>query len=102
MPYSIPSFLNVTVLHYNVFLQRLYKSNQQLAVSRLMHNKHCSSAIFSYQELERRSAQETLIGCAKLHYKRFKGTGHLICTAPIRRKLMNNKLERMWKEAAVA
>jgi hypothetical protein len=49
-------------------LQCFYKgctqSTQQLAVSLLMHSIHCCSAVFPYQALERRTAQETLIGCA--------------------------------------
>jgi hypothetical protein len=51
-------------------LQRFYKGctqlNQKLARSWLMHSMHCGSAIFPYQALERRQAQETLIDCAVL------------------------------------
>jgi hypothetical protein len=57
-------------------LQCFYKgytqSNQQLAVSRLMHSTHCDSAIFPYQALERKQAQDTLSGCAGL-YNKFEG-----------------------------
>jgi hypothetical protein len=49
-------------------LQCFYKgciqSNQQLALSRLMHSIHCGYAIFPYQALEGRPAQETFMGCA--------------------------------------
>jgi hypothetical protein len=52
-------------------LQCLYKgciqSNQQLALTRLMHSIHCGSNIFSYQALGGRPAQETLLGSAGLH-----------------------------------
>jgi hypothetical protein len=53
-------------------LQCFYKgciqSNQQLTLGRLVHRMHCGSAIFPYQALERRTAQETLIGRGRLHY----------------------------------
>jgi hypothetical protein len=52
------------------------QSNQQMALSRLMHSIHCGSAIFPYQALETRLAQETLTGCAGLHNKKFEGTEH--------------------------
>jgi hypothetical protein len=46
-------------------LQCFYKgciqSNQQLALSLLMHSIHCGSAVFPYQALEIRQAQETVI-----------------------------------------
>jgi hypothetical protein len=52
-------------------LQCFYKgciqSNQQMALSQLMHSIHCSSAVFPYQAHDRRPAQETFIGCAGLH-----------------------------------
>jgi hypothetical protein len=64
-------------------LQCFYKgyiqSNQQLALSRLMHSKHCGSAIFPYQALQRRQAQETLLGCAGLHNEKFEGTENSPC-----------------------
>jgi ribonuclease I len=72
------SFLNVTVLHYNV-CTKAAQSNQQLALSRLMRNIHCGSAIFPYQVFERRPAQETLISCAGLHNKTYEGIEHSSC-----------------------
>jgi hypothetical protein len=56
---------DVTLPHYNVFATP-YVSKQQLALSRLMHSKHCSSTVFSHKALERRPAQETLICCVRL------------------------------------
>jgi hypothetical protein len=55
VPYSTPSSPNAIVLHFSVFAK---------AVSRLMHSIHCGSTIFPYQVLERKPAQDTLIGCA--------------------------------------
>jgi hypothetical protein len=49
MPYTIPLFLNVTVLH--------------------------GSAIFPYQAIEK-PVQKTLIVCAGLHNIKFESTGH--------------------------
>jgi hypothetical protein len=46
------------------FYKNCTQSNQQLALSRLMHSTHRCSAVFPYQALETRPAQETLIGCA--------------------------------------
>jgi hypothetical protein len=34
-----------------------------------MHSIHCGSAIFQYQALAKRPAQETLIDCVGLHNK---------------------------------
>jgi hypothetical protein len=49
------------------------QSNQQLALSRLMHSIYRGSAVFPYQALESRQVKETLIGCAELHnVKKFK------------------------------
>jgi hypothetical protein len=64
MPYSIPSEHDCTLLQ--CFYISCIQSNEQLALSRLMHSIHCGSAIFPYQALETRPAQETLIGCAGL------------------------------------
>jgi hypothetical protein len=51
-------------------LQCLYKgsvqSNEQLAVSRLLHNLYCGTAVFPYHGLDGRQAHETN-GCAGLH-----------------------------------
>jgi hypothetical protein len=44
MPYSIPSFLNVTT-PLQCFHKGFIQSNQQLALSWLTHSIHCSSAI---------------------------------------------------------
>jgi hypothetical protein len=66
-PYSIPPFLNVTVLPLQCLYRGCIQSKQQLALSQIMHNIHCGSAIFSYQTLQRRPSQETLIDCEELH-----------------------------------
>jgi hypothetical protein len=69
-----------TYLHsITVSYKGCIQSNHQLALSRLMHSIHCGSAVFPYQALERRPTQETLIGCAGLHYKKFKGIEHSSC-----------------------
>jgi hypothetical protein len=67
MHYSIPSFLNVTVLPLQYFHKGCFQWSQQLALSQLRHSIHCSSTIFPYHAFERRPAQETLKGCAGLH-----------------------------------
>jgi hypothetical protein len=41
-----------------------------------MHNIHCGSAVFPYQALETRPAQEALRGYAGLHNKRLEGIEH--------------------------
>jgi hypothetical protein len=93
--FFVPSFIYLSFILCHIFiserdctpLQCLHKgwkqSNQQLAQSRLMHNIHCGSAIFPYQALERRTAQETLnsLGCAGLHNKKYEGTEHSLRTA---------------------
>jgi hypothetical protein len=63
------SYLNFLTWLYSVtcFYEGCIQSNQQLALSRLMHSINCSSAVFPYQALEMRPAQETLTGCAGLH-----------------------------------
>lgn len=52
-------------------LQGLYESrvqsDKQLPLSRLMHSMYCCSAVYPYQALEGRTAQDTLVGCAGLH-----------------------------------
>jgi hypothetical protein len=64
VPYSIPSFLNVTVLHYSIFTKAVcIQSNQQFALSRLMC---CGSTVFPCQVLERTPAREILIRCEAL------------------------------------
>jgi hypothetical protein len=72
-PYHMPftylhsrTWLQATPLQY--FYQGCKQSNQKLALSRLMHSTHCGNAIFTYQALEWRPAQETLTGCAGLHH----------------------------------
>jgi hypothetical protein len=55
-----------------MFLQRLYKSNQQLAVSQLMHCIHCGSAVFPYYALETRPAQETFKGEPRINKQRIE------------------------------
>jgi hypothetical protein len=60
MLYSIPSFLNMIVHHYSDFTKPTYsQTNNWLSVRAQLH---CSR----YQALERRMAQETLIGCVEL------------------------------------
>jgi hypothetical protein len=74
LSFFLPSFLSFFPSAYALFhtltserdctpLRCFYKvciqSNQQLALSRLMHSIHCGNAIFSYQALER-PAEETL------------------------------------------
>jgi hypothetical protein len=54
MPYYIPSLLNVTAFHCSVFTKDVFLSNQQLALSRLMHNIRCDTAILPYQPLVRK------------------------------------------------
>jgi hypothetical protein len=44
-----------------------------------MHCIHCGGAVFPYQALERRQAQETLIGCAGLHKRKFQDIKHSPC-----------------------
>jgi hypothetical protein len=63
------------------FYQGCTQSNQQVALRRLMHSIHCGSAIFPYQALERRPAQETLMGCEGLR-NNFEGIGTflLLCS----------------------
>jgi hypothetical protein len=41
------------------FYKGCFQSNEQLALSQLMHSMHCGSAVFPYQVLERRTAQQT-------------------------------------------
>jgi hypothetical protein len=66
-------------------LQCFYKgctqSNQQLALSRLMHCIRCDRAVFLYQELERRPVQEIvgLIGRAGQRNRKFDVTEHSLC-----------------------
>jgi hypothetical protein len=62
----------VTAFHCNIFYRDSIKSSQKVARSSFMHSIHCGGAIFPYQALERRPAQEALIGCAGLH-KKFEG-----------------------------
>jgi hypothetical protein len=45
MPYFVPSFLNVTVIHHNVFI-RAVQSYQLLALSRLMHIIHTAATLY--------------------------------------------------------
>jgi hypothetical protein len=52
MPYFIPSFLNMNVPHYSVYIKAVYNQT--------------SSTIFPYQVLERRQAQEIVTSCAGL------------------------------------
>lgn len=44
--YTIPSFLNETVLHYSI------KSNLKLVLSRLMHSIHCKARISILKSLK--------------------------------------------------
>jgi hypothetical protein len=45
------------------------QANQKLALSRLMHSIHCGCAVFPYQALATKPAQETSIGCMGLRNK---------------------------------
>jgi hypothetical protein len=69
MPYSLASFLNVTVFLYKVFTKSVHNqtNNWLLALSRLMHNIYYGNAVFPYEAFERRPAQKTIIGCVGLH-----------------------------------
>jgi hypothetical protein len=58
------------------FYKRCIHSNQQLALSPLMHSIHCSSTV-SIPRAWKKMAQETLIGCVGLHNKKFKVIEHL-------------------------
>jgi hypothetical protein len=49
------------------FCKGSMQANQPLALSQLMHSTCYCSAIFPYQALKRRLAQETFIGCVGLH-----------------------------------
>jgi hypothetical protein len=64
LPYSKPSLLNETALHYNVFT-KLYTIKP--AAGSKSVNAQRTSAVFPHQVLERIPAQETFIGCAGLH-----------------------------------
>jgi hypothetical protein len=78
------SYLHFLTCLYSItmFTQRLYTIKQQLALCRLMHSIHCGSAIFPYQALEGRPAQETVIGCIARHnIKKFEDIGHSLCIA---------------------
>jgi hypothetical protein len=75
--YSFISSLTV-LFSITIFLVRLYgvKSNEQLALSRLMHIVRCGSAIFPHQALDRISAQGTIMGCAGLIEKKIENFEH--------------------------
>jgi hypothetical protein len=71
-----------TCLHFwtwlysiTMFLQRPVQSNQQLALSRLMHSIHWGNAMFPCQTIERRPARETLKGVGDWVTK-FEDTEH--------------------------
>jgi hypothetical protein len=65
MPYSLPSFLNVTVLRYNIFRGSV-QSNQQLTA---VHVKYTLQqlCIIPCQESERRRVQEILTNYVGSH-----------------------------------
>lgn len=44
-----------------------------------MQSTGCGSAMFSYQPLGKKQAQEILVGCAGLHNKIFEGVAHSLC-----------------------
>jgi hypothetical protein len=58
------------------FYKDCFQPKRQMAYSLLMHSVHCGSAVFSYEALGIRPAQETLISFAGLHNKNFKGNEH--------------------------
>lgn len=62
--HTVPSFLNVTVLHYNIFAKTVYQ--WQLALSRLMRGIYCGSAVFPGD-------------CAALHNIKFEVIKHSAC-----------------------
>jgi hypothetical protein len=64
---------------FAVLLQRLYAIKPASDSGVLMHGIHCSSAVFTYQALVRRAAQETLKLCAGLHNKTFEGAERSMC-----------------------
>jgi hypothetical protein len=70
-PLSYALFYTFISEHVCIPLQCFYKggmqSNQQMALSCLMHIIHCSITIFPYHAFESRLAQETAISCAGLH-----------------------------------
>jgi hypothetical protein len=73
LSYSIPLFLNVTVLgvRFQVLTAASVKMTtinyQTVRILQRLCIVHCRSAVFPYQALERKLTQETLIGCAGLH-----------------------------------
>jgi hypothetical protein len=54
----MPSFLNVTVLHYSVFYKDCTQPNHLLALSRLPRRIHCDSSVFPYKALKSRPAKK--------------------------------------------
>jgi hypothetical protein len=60
------------------FYKGCIQSNQQLALTQIMHSIHCGDAIFPYKVHERRPAQKTLIGCVGLHNSKLGGTEYRI------------------------
>jgi hypothetical protein len=78
--YFIPSFLNATVLQYNVFLWRPYKIKPAIG---LCEEYTAVTLYFHWQALERRAAQEILIGYAGVHNKEFGGIEHSLQTASL-------------------
>jgi hypothetical protein len=84
-----PSFLPLAhaLLHTFIYesdctpLQCFYKgciqSNQQLALSRLMHRIYYGSAVFPYQALESTAAQETLIGLHNIQISKAMRIHHI-------------------------
>jgi hypothetical protein len=67
VPYSTPAFQNVPVI-LSIFLQRLYRTKS--ATGSWSVNAQHTFAVAPYQALERRLAQEALIGCAGLRNKK--------------------------------
>jgi hypothetical protein len=78
-PYS---YLHFWTWFYSVkmLLQRLHTIKPAAGSSRLTLSIHWSSAVFQYQEFERRTAQDTLMGCAGLHNQnKSEGCEHSLC-----------------------
>jgi hypothetical protein len=67
MPYSLPSFLNVTVLRYNIFRGSI-QSNQQLTAVHVQYTLQ-QLCIIPCQESERRTVQDILTKYVESHKK---------------------------------
>jgi hypothetical protein len=73
IPCLIP-YLHIWICLYSVtmFYKDCIQSNQQLALSQLLHSKHYTSTMFLYPAHDWRPAQETWVVCAGLHNKKYR------------------------------